>query len=226
MAKKSRADRKKEIEKQVNTTDKKQKESNDIKSADKKEAPKKQYTYEPQEAPKLTFYTTFSMLSVLVAAISTAMAMCMLAKPVGYIMDAYYGGYEDTLYINMFKNDIFSKATQENMAKMFAVIAVLVVVATVLSIIDVVKVSNPKNKPLLLVSIVAFCVSAVALGLYIYEAVFINGQFEIYYVEYDPMFNIYKWLMIALICNAVFMLLNVIGNAIGFSKWKKTRQAY
>lgn len=226
MAKKSRADRKKEAEKKLNASNNKQQETNVKKASEKKETEKKQYTYEPQEAPKLTLYTTCSMIAVLGGAIATAMSMIMLAKPVEYIVYSYYGGYEDSMFLNMFKNEVLSKNTQSDIVTMFTIIAVLVVVATILSLIDVTKVLNPKNKPALVVSIMSFVLSAVALGLYIYESIYVDGKFEVYYVEYESIFNIYKWLMVGLIVNAVFMMANVIGNAIGYSKWKKTRKAY
>lgn len=225
MAKKSRADRKKQAEKQLNPANNKQQENN-AKKATENKSEKKQYTYEPQEAPKLTLYTAFSMLAVLVGAVATAMSMIMLAKPVEYITYSYYGGYEDLLFINMFKNEVLSTNTQSRITTMFTVIAILVVVATILALVDVVKALSPKNKPGLLISIMSFVASAVALGLYIYESIYVDGKFDVYPVEYDPLFNIYKWLMVGLIANAVLMLANVIGNAVGYSKWKKTRKAY
>ncbi len=226
MAKKSRADRKKEAEKKLNAANNKQQDNIPVKATEKKQTEKKQYTYEPQEAPKLTVYTLCSMLAVLVGAVATAMSMIMLAKPVEYVVYAYYGGYQEELFINMFKNEALSTNTQADITKMFTVIAVIVVVATVLALIDVVKVLSPKNKPALFLSVLSFIASAVALGLYIYESIRIDGKFDVYPVEYEPLFNIYKWLMVGLIVNVVFMLANVIGNATGYSKWKKTRKAY
>lgn len=226
MAKKSRADRKKEAEKKLNATNNKQQNNTSVKATEKKQTEKKQYTYEPQEAPKLTVYTVCSMLAVLGGAVATAMSMIMLAKPVEYVVYSYYGGYEEALFINMFKNEALSTNTQADITKIFTVIAIIVVVATILVLIDVVKVLSPKNKPALFLSILAFIASAVSLGLYIYESIRIDGKFDVYPVEYEPLFNIYKWLMVGLIVNAVLMLANVIGNAIGYSKWKKTRKAY
>lgn len=224
MAKKSRAERKKEVEKKNNGTtsaNSSVKENKEQKSDKKVVA-----SYEPQPAPKLTVYTVSAMLALLGAATATVMSMIMMAKPVSYVVDGYYGEIADLYWLDALQNYVLSEKAQSHITTMFTIIAVLIIVATILTLVDIVKALNPKNKPALLLSIVSFVASVAAVIIYIYTYGYADERFELSVYEYGEYFGIYKILFIGLVVNAVFMLVNVIGNAVGFSKWKKTRKAY
>lgn len=235
MAKKSRADRKKQTQKNVNgqasvsqnnATEKTSNKENGKKEADKKITKQEPVKYEAQPAPKLTVYTISAMLALMGAAAATVSAMIMMAKPVTYVVDSYYGASFDLYWLDAIQRYVLSEDAQSHITTMFTIIAVLVIVATIFTLIDVVKVLNPKNKPALIMSVLSFCASAAALIIYLYTYGYADERFELSVYEYDEYFGIYKILFIVLAVNAVLMLINIIGNAIGFSKWKKTRKAY
>lgn len=179
-----------------------------------------------QPDAKLTAYTASAMLTILVSAAATAIAMVMLGKPAYYVMEASYGKGNDPSIIDMLGQFAFEAENSTKLVTLFVVVSILIGISAVLSLIVVIRAVDPAKKPSVILGLIAFVAGAAAMLVLLYGRSFAAGLSAVDFVEKSPMFGIYDILFIAVIVNTVFLLINTGASALGLARWKKDGKAY
>lgn len=179
-----------------------------------------------QPDAKLTVYTASAMLTILVSAAATAIAMVMLGKPAYYIMEASYGKGNNASIIDTLGQFAFEAENNTKLVTLFVIMSILIGISAFLSLVSVIRAMDPIKKPSILLSVIAFAAGAAAMIIFLYDRSFAAGLSTVDFIEKSPMFGIYDILFIAVIANTAFLLINTGASALGLARWKKDGKAY
>ena len=222
----SRAKRKEENLKAASQNADSVKAQNNTSNSNKTDNDKKTGGYQPQPAPKLTAYTVVAMLASLIAAGATALAMVVLAKPVYYAAEAYFGDSLDSVYFDMMAQLMADNEYDKLFIGLLSGAAVALAIAAIISLVGVVKAINPDNKPAVIMSVVSFVLAGIAIGLYIGATIYMNDKMGQIGFEKQSVFSLYTGYFAALIANAVILLCNIFAALSGKSRWKKDGKTF
>lgn len=180
----------------------------------------------------MTFYTGTTMLAVLIAAVSSMLSFIYMGKPAFYIIKSYFGGAYNDEQCDYVKDFVFVNSEQDKIKALSIATAVLLLIATVLTILVVIKSVDALKKPALLVSVLAFVSSFVALIVDISSRISVSKTIDEYIngtngqVAKDRILSMSDYAFFALIASVVCLFLMVIGVATGKAKWEKTGRTY
>lgn len=201
------------------------KQSNNVKSGENRTVGKAG-EYQPQSVPKLTIYTVAAMFAALVAAGTTAFSMVILAKPINYAADSFFGDRLDSIYYDMVSEIMIEEGYDKLFVGLLAGAAAALVITAILSLVTVIRAVNPENKPYILMNTAAFVLSGIAVALYFGATSYINDKMGILGLENSPDFGIYRGYMVMLIVNTVILLGSILATMSGRARWKKDGKAF
>jgi hypothetical protein len=169
------------------------------------------------------------MVNVIVAAVTTVLAMVVYAKPFYYYLQTVYGGLSE-YDLEYTEAMALSDADYTRIDTLFLLAALPVLVATVLALVNVATATNPEKKPAFIPAIIGFVLSAAGAALYIYGTFYIKGLLVdnpyVDGVELMYRFALFGGCFIAIIINAVLAFINIFSVKSGRNKWKETGRAY
>lgn len=186
---------------------------------------------EQTPSENLSLYTGMAMLEALIAAAAAVLAMVIWAKPAYYLLDALFSkgyGASGVEVLNVF---YFEDMEVLKQAETFMLIAsVILAIAAIGAIVAVIRAVDASKKPIVLINIIGFVLSAVAIVMFILSGCRIMNEINTH--EYlstlgqDSYFNIYACCFVALIVNAAGGLINIFAGLSGLKKWKNDGRAY
>lgn len=228
--KNSKAKRKAEAVKASGTKDAGISRQESPKTAEQKQTAA-EHSDEQKQSENLSLYTGVAMLEALIAAAAAVFAMVIWAKPAYYLLDALFSKDYGTANIEVLNVFYFEDMEVLKHAETFMLIAsVLLAVAALGAIVAVVRAIDAKKKPIVLINVIGFILSAAAVVMFILSGCRIMDEINTH--EYlstlgqNPYFNIYAWCFCVLIVNAAGALINIVAGLSGLKKWKKSGTAY
>jgi len=226
MSKKKTNSRAKRKEQNVNQSSNQTNKQNQINKQNQTTKNNTQSTYNKPQELKLTAYTTVAMFAVLIATAASALSMIILAKPVHYLIDSRIGGIVDEMTIDSMAMFLKEDELDKFFKRMLIIMAVITIIVALISFVNVIRSMNPSLKPNIILNIIAFALSVVALILYFVAANDMSGELTKLLPETSKVFGMFNYLMIGLIANVAILLVNIFTSLIGMSRWERDGKAF
>ncbi len=178
---------------------------------------------------KLSAYSGFSMINVLVAALTMVLSMITYAKPMFYYLEANYGK-EDGDYLYLLSIVAVSDGDIAKANRIYLIAAILVAVSAVIALVSMVKATKQEKKPLVLLSIAGFLAAVAGMVICLWGASFIGSSYAenpfMTELQLSRKLNVFGAQYIVVIINAVAALVNIVFTSLARGKWKKTGKSF
>ncbi|MBR4515469.1 MAG: hypothetical protein IKO61_11355 [Lachnospiraceae bacterium] len=190
----------------------------------------KKPAYQPQEAPKMTFYTIMGLISALVSVGAAFCSAIVSAMPIHYILETFLGESLGEFGVSAFESALKEQEATASVASttitLTYVLAGLVVAAAILSIYTAIISINPDKKPNIIISIASF---ALLLGASVILP-FLHSKGMSTISAMNPegiqIYNVYFYLLIAVPAATVCALVNIFGALSGSNRYAKDGKAF